>query len=186
MDTGNGSRTLRLRLRRQVEWAPVAAIVLLVVWAVAVASIVEGPNGTAGGIAMSVLGVPLAVIAVSSAAHLVRPLSVTVDADGLTVRLPAWPARCVPWSQISAVSLAPDEDQPRYVLVDCRAPVGGLPCTCRPRAAYRRLADTLHRPARAEGLCFETAVFDLDPAEMIGAVRAYAPVGLAAAHETGQ
>ncbi|MCX4820307.1 hypothetical protein OG883_10390 [Streptomyces sp. NBC_01142] len=195
--TEQAQRTLRLRLRRQVEWVPVAALVLLVVWGIAVATMLEGPNGTAGGIAMSVAGVPVAALAVSSAGHLVRPLRITVDADGLTVRLPLWPARTVPWSDISAVSEAPGaapdglpsasvSASPPYVVVDCRGPVGGLPPTCRPRAAYRRLAPALGRPAGAGGLCFETQVFDLDPAELIGAVRTYAPVGLTATDETRQ
>lgn len=41
--------------------------------------------------------------------------------------------------------------------------------------------------ARAgSGLCFETRVFDPDPAELLGAIGQYAPVGLAFAVETRQ
>ncbi|HZX39579.1 MAG TPA: PH domain-containing protein [Streptomyces sp.] len=187
---GAPSAVLTLRLRRQVEWVPVAALVLLVGWGIAVASIVEGPNGTAGAIALSVVGVPVAVIAVSSAGHLVRPLRVRVDADGLTVRLPTWPARTVPWSAVSGVR----EHVPRaesyggasgrYVVVDCDATVGRLPRTCRVRAAYRRLAPDQDRAADGHGLCFETQIFDLDPAELLDAVRQYAPVGLTITDET--
>lgn len=161
-----------------MEWVPVAALVLLVVWGIAVAAIVEGPNGTAGGIALSVLGVPIALIAVSCAAHLVRPLGLTVDADGLTVRLPAWPARTVPWSAVRGVSASS-----RYVFVDCEAPVGKLPRTCRLRAAHRRLGPELERPG-GDGLCFETQVFDVDPAELLDAIRQYAPTGITITDET--
>ncbi|NUK03941.1 PH domain-containing protein [Streptomyces lunaelactis] len=180
MDTVTGGKTLRLRLRRQVEWVPVAALVLAVVWGIAVGTVVEGPNGTAGGIAMSVVGVPIAVLAVSGAGHLVRPLRVRADAEGLTVRLPTWPGRTVPWSAISRVSASP-----RYVVVEGRAPVGKLPRTCRLRAAYRRLAAS-EGSDTGEGLCFETQVFDLDPAELLDAIRQYAPVGLTVTDETRQ
>ncbi|MGW0554073.1 hypothetical protein ACWDZ6_07730 [Streptomyces sp. NPDC002926] len=170
---------MTLRLRRQVEWVPVAALVLAVVWGIAAGSIVDGPNGTAGGIAMAVVGVPIAVLAVSCVGHLVRPLRVSADAAGLTVRLPVWPARTVPWSGISRVTALP-----QYVIVGCRAPVGKLPRTCRLRAAYRRLAPAPNSAASGQGLCFETQVFDLDPAELLDAIRRYAPVGLRMTDET--
>ncbi|HET6360348.1 hypothetical protein [Streptomyces sp.] len=178
MDATTDGTNLQLRLRRRVEWVPVAALVLLVVWGIAVAAIVEGPNGTAGGIALSALGVPIALIAVSCAAHLVRPLGLTVDADGLTVRLPAWPARTVPWSTVRGVSASSG-----YVFVDCEAPVGKLPRTCRLRAAHRRLGPELERPG-GDGLCFETQVFDVDPAELLDAIRQYAPTGITITDET--
>ena len=150
-----------------------AALVLVVVWGIAVAAIVDGPNGTAGGIAMSVVGVPVAVLALSCAGHLVRPLRVTADAAGLTVRLPLWPARTVPWEDIAAVS-----GSARYVVVECDEPVGRLPRTCRLRAAHRRLAPDLGLPADATGLCFETQIFDFEPVEMLAAMGQYAPEGL--------
>ncbi|MFF7199807.1 PH domain-containing protein [Streptomyces sp. NPDC008141] len=172
MDPAPAGTILRLRLRRRAEWVPLAAIVLLVVWGIATASIVDGPNGTSGGIALAVVGVPVAVFAVSCAAHLVRPMRLTVDAGGLEVRLPLWPARTVPWSRITGVSAPPD-----HVVVDCAALVGGLPPTCRPRAAYRRLAADLGRPAGGQGLCFETRVFDLEAAELLDAIARHAPQG---------
>lgn len=173
MDTVTAGTTLQLRLKRRVEWVPVAALVLAVVWGIAVAAIVEGPNGTAGGIAMSVVGVPIAVLAVSCAGHLVRPLRVTADAAGLTVRLPLWPSRTVPWQDIGAVS-----ESARYVVVECDEPVGRLPRSCRLRAAHRRLAPDLGLPADAAGLCFETQIFDFEPVEMLAAMGEYAPEGL--------
>ncbi|WP_142212937.1 hypothetical protein [Streptomyces sp. SLBN-118] len=178
MDATTDRTTLQLRLRRRVEWVPVAALVLLVVWGIAVAAIVEGPNGTAGGIALSVVGVPLALVAVSCAGHLVRPLGVSADAHGLTVRLPLWPARTVPWSAVRAADASSG-----YVFVDCDAPVGKLPRTCRLRAAYRRIGPELGRLG-GDGLCFETQVFDVDPAELLDAIRQYAPPGITITDET--
>ncbi|MET7617438.1 hypothetical protein [Streptomyces sp. NPDC005408] len=180
MDTTTDRTTLRLRLRRRVEWVPVAALVLLVAWGISVAAIVDGPNGIAGGIALSVVGVPVAVIALSCAGHLVRPLGVTVDADGLTVRLPTWPVRTVPWSEMRGVSASSP-----YILLDCDAPVGKLPRTCRLRAAYRRLAPELERPG-GDGLCFETQVFDVEAAELLDAIRQYAPTGLTITDDAGR
>ncbi|MET7717284.1 hypothetical protein [Streptomyces sp. NPDC005407] len=51
---------------------------------------------------------------------------------------------------------------------------------------YRRLAPELDRSSDGNGLCFETQILDLDPAELLDAVGQYAPVGLAATDETRQ
>jgi pimeloyl-ACP methyl ester carboxylesterase len=116
---------LTLRLRRQVEWVPVAALVLLVVWGVAVASIVEGPNGTAGAIALSVVGVLVAVLA--AAPHRVRRLVgiSPVPASG----------RKMPPEQWELFASAAEKPESRRVIIDTTT--GSV----RPAAWLERMVD---------------------------------------------
>ncbi|WP_406153305.1 hypothetical protein OG217_06395 [Streptomyces sp. NBC_01023] len=173
-----GRTDMTLRLRGKLQWVPVAAVVVLVAWVVAIPPVVSGAYGAVGGTLMVIAGLLLAFFTATFVGYLVRPLRLAPGADGLTVRLPSWPSRTVPWSAVAGVAAAEVAEGGRtsaHVVVDFAPGTEALPRFCRPRSMYRRLAPSLGRDERAQGLCVEAQVFDVDPAELVALIREYAP-----------
>ncbi|WP_158685721.1 hypothetical protein [Streptomyces purpureus] len=188
MEKTTGTTQLTLRLRRRVELVPVAAVVTAVAWAVATAAVAGGPNGALAGALMALVGIALAAYAVTFAGYVVRPLRLDLDPGGLTVRLPTWPARTVPWASVTgaaALALRTGSTVRTVVVVDLAPGERHLPRTCRPAAMYRKLAPALGRPGRT-GLCFEGQIFDIEPAELLAALRAHAPAAVPVEDRTAQ
>lgn len=170
---------ITLRLRGKLQWIPVAAVVVVIAWAAATGSVFDGPNqGSVAGVMMVIGGVLLAAIAVAFVGHLVRPMRVRADADGLTVRLPAWPGATLPWAGLAAVSAVAVTEGGRtrqFVVVDYAPGTAALPRLSRTRATYGRIAPELGRDEDARGLVFEEQIFDFDPAELLVLIRQSAP-----------
>ncbi|WP_327299887.1 hypothetical protein [Streptomyces sp. NBC_01197] len=176
-----GRTDMTLRLRGKLQWVPVAAVVALVAWVVAIPPVVSGAYGAVGGPLMVIAGLLLAFFTATFVGYLVRPLRLAPGADGLTVRLPSWPARTVPWSAVAGVAAAEVTEGGRtsaHLVVDFAPGAEALPRFCRPRSMYRRLAPSLGRGEQAQGLCVEAQVFDVDPAELVALIREYAPGGV--------
>ncbi|MFJ5289520.1 MULTISPECIES: hypothetical protein [unclassified Streptomyces] len=176
-----GRTDMTLRLRRKLRWVPVAAVVVLVAWVVAIPPVVSGAYGAVGGTLMVIAGLLLAFFTATFVGYLVRPLRLAPGDGGLTVRLPLWPARTVPWSAVTGVAAAEVTEGGRtgaHVVVDFAPGAEALPRFCRPRSMYRRLAPSLGRGGQAQGLCFEAQVFDVDPAGLVALIREYAPGGV--------
>lgn len=172
---------MTLRLRGKLQWVPVAAVVVLVAWVLAIPPVVSGAYGAVGGTLMVIAGLLLAFFTATFVGYLVRPLRLTPDADGLTVRLPSWPTRTVPWTAVAGVSAAEVTEGGRtgtHVVVDFEPGAGALPRFCRPRSMYRRLAPSLGRSEQAQGLCIEAQVFDMDPDGLVALIREWAPAGV--------
>ncbi|MEV0091176.1 hypothetical protein [Streptomyces sp. NPDC050738] len=180
--TAQAEEGITLRLRGKLQWIPVAAVVVVIAWAAATGSVFDGPNqGAVAGIMMVIGGVLLAAIAVAFAAHLVRPMRVRADADGLTVRLPAWPGSTLPWDAlagVSAVAVTEGSRTRQYVVVDYAPDTAALPRLSRARATYGRIAPQLGRDDDAQGLVFEEQIFDFDPAGLLALIRQSAPAAL--------
>ncbi|MFE2378589.1 hypothetical protein [Streptomyces sp. NPDC059398] len=175
-DQGRADTTLRLR--GKLQWVPVAAVVVLVAWVVAIPPVVSGEYGAVGGTLMVIAGLLLAFFTVTFVGYLVRPLRLAPGDGGLTVRLPLWPARTVPWPAVSGVAVTEAAEGGRtgtHVVVDFAPGTEALPRFCRPRSMYRRLAPALGRGERAQGLCIEAQVFDVDPAGLVALIGEYAP-----------
>ncbi|MCX4722804.1 hypothetical protein ACIPW9_32575 [Streptomyces sp. NPDC090052] len=176
-----GRTDMTLRLRGKLQWVPVAAVVVLVAWVVAIPPVVSGAYGAVGGTLMVIAGLLLAFFTATFVGYLVRPLRLAPGADGLTVHLPLWPARTVPWSAVAGVAAADVTEGGRtsaHVVVDFSPEAEALPRFCRPRSMYRRLAPSLGRSEQAQGLCIEAQVFDVDPAGLVALIREYAPGGI--------
>ncbi|NDZ81344.1 hypothetical protein G3I19_22985 [Streptomyces sp. SID10853] len=177
-----------LRLRGKLQWVPVAAVVVLVAWVLAIPPVVSGAYGAIGGTLMVIAGLLLAFFTATFVGYLVRPLRLTPDADGLVVRLPSWPTRTVPWTAVAGVAAAEVTEGGRtgtHVVVDFEPGAGALPRFCRPRSMYRRLAPSLGRGERAQGLCIEAQVFDVDPAGLVALIREHAPSGVPVGDPSG-
>ncbi|WP_328320752.1 hypothetical protein [Streptomyces sp. NBC_00388] len=180
-DLGQGQADMALRLRGKLQWVPVGAVVVLVAWVMAIPPVASGAYGAVGGTLMVIAGLLLAFFAATFAGYLLRPLRLAAGPDGLTVRLPLWPARTVPWPTVTGVTGAGTVGGGRagaHVVVDFAPGADVLPRFCRPRSMYRRLAPSLGRGERAEGLCIEAQVFDVDPAELVAFIREHAPGGV--------
>lgn len=172
---------MTLRLRGKLQWVPVGAVIVLVAWAMAVPPVIHGAYGAVGGTLMVIAGVFLAVFTVTFVGYLVRPLRLAADQDGLTVRLPVWRARTVPWAALTGVSglvVTTGGRTSSYVVMDLAPGDGVLPRLCRPRSMYRRLAPATGRRDGAHGLCFEEQVFELDPAALLAMIKECAPSDL--------
>lgn len=172
---------MTLRLKGKLQWVPVGAVVVLAAWVVAIPPVATGAYGAVGGTLMVIAAALLAFFTVTFVGYLVRPLRIAPHAEGLTVRLPVWPARTVPWSAVTGVDgaqLTAGGRTNAYVLVDFAPGSDALPRFCRPRSMYRRLAPSLGRSEEAQGLCIEAQVFDLEPAELVALIRECAPGGV--------
>lgn len=172
---------MTLRLRGKLQWVPVAAVVVLVAWVLAIPPVVDGAYGAVGGTLMVIAGIFLAFFTVTFVGYLVRPLRLTVSGEGLTVRLPTWPARTVPWSALARVAdetVTTGGRTSAYVVVDFTQGTQALPRLCRPRSMYRRIAPAIGRAEGTQGLCIEEQVFELDAAGLLAAVREHAPADM--------
>lgn len=170
---------IELPLRRLVMALPIAAAVVTVMWGYTVYAVVDGANNaTLSGALMSALGLLLAFVAVTYVGYAVHPLSIAAGPRGLSVRLPIYPERTVPWDDLLSVR-AVGVRGAQFVIVEARDSAGSLPYICRPRAAYRRLSLMTGGAAQVkQGLCFERHVFELVPEDVLGMIRAHAPQGL--------
>lgn len=176
-----------LGLRPALRWIPLASVVALGAWYLAVAAIFDGPNGGVAGPVMAVSGVALLVVAVTFVGYLLRPLRIDVDIDALTVRLPTWLAGRVDWDEVSAVTavaVRTGRHVRRFLVVDLRSPA--LPHVSRPRSMYRRLAPVLGRAKGAHGLCFEEQLFDFDAAQVLTVVGRFTPAEVVVEDRTAE
>ncbi|MEV8564805.1 hypothetical protein AB0436_04320 [Streptomyces sp. NPDC051322] len=172
---------MTLRLRGKLQWVPVGAVIVLAAWVVAIPPVMHGAYGAIGGTLMVIAGVLLAVFTVTFVGYLVRPLRIEAREAGLTVRLPTWPTRTVPWAALAGVSgvvVASGGRTRSYVVVDFAPGADALPGLCRPRSMYRRLGPAMERGEGAKGLCLEEEVFVLDPAGLLAAIGRCAPAGV--------
>ncbi|MFI5806954.1 hypothetical protein [Streptomyces sp. NPDC051561] len=166
---------IELPLRRLVMALPVAAAVVTVMWGYTIAAVIGGPNSTLSAALMSALGLLLLFVTVTYVGYAVRPLSIAAGPGGLSVRLPLFPERTLPWDDLLSVR-AVGVRGAQFVVVEARESEVSLPYVCRPRAAYRRLSLMTGNAMRAKaGLCFERQVFELVPEDVLGLVRSYAP-----------
>lgn len=153
-DLGQGQADMALRLRGKLQWVPVGAVVVLVAWVMAIPPVASGAYGAVGGTLMVIAGLLLAFFAATFAGYLLRPLRLAAGPDGLTVRLPLWPARTVPWPTVTGVTGAGTVGGGRagaHVVVDFAPGADVLPRFCRPRSMYRRLAPSLGRGSGRRG-----------------------------------
>jgi hypothetical protein len=172
---GTAETRIELPLRRALVALPVAAVVVTVIWGYTIAALIEGPNSTLSATLMSALGLLLLFVAVTYVGYAVRPLSIAAGPRGLSVRLPLYPERTLPWDDLVSVR-AIGVRGAQFVIVEARESEGSLPYICRPRAAYRRLSLMTGSAMQVkEGLCFERQVFELVPEDVLGMVRSYAP-----------
>ncbi|MFD3515024.1 hypothetical protein [Streptomyces sp. NPDC058657] len=169
---------IELPLRRVLVALPVAAVVVTVLWGYTIAAVLEGPDPALSATLMSALGSLLLFVAVTYVGYAVRPLSIAAGPSGLSVRLPLYPERTLPWDDVLSVR-AMGVRGAQFVVVEARESAGSLPYVCRPRAAYRRLSLMTGTAMQVkEGLCFERQVFELVPEDVLGMVRSYAPARL--------